>query len=65
MSNSETPIKEDSLNGVTEDKSDEIVEHFESNPGAPIKEDSSNGVTEYKSDEHLETTSDAQIKEDS
>ena len=43
--NSGEPIKEDSLNGVTEYKSDEIIEHLENNSDAQIKEDSLNGVT--------------------
>ena len=40
QSNSDKPNKDGSLNGATEDKSDEIVEHLESNSDVPIKEES-------------------------
>ena len=39
-SNSDIPIKDDSLNGATEDKSDGIAEDLESNSDVSIKEDS-------------------------
>ena len=51
--NSDVPIKEESLNGITEDKSVEIVEDLESNSDVVIKEDSLNGTTENLSLIHI------------
>ena len=40
-----------SLNGITEDRSGNIVADLRSNTDVPIKDDSLNGVTEDRSDD--------------